>query len=165
MEVVKKKLKFDHVLAVDCEGKGRKRRGGLALLWKQDINIQLTTVLLNHIDVVVRDIRREEWGFTSIYGFPEEENKVKTCALLKALARATKLPWLCGGDFNLMLMESEKRGGEVFNTNEANILREAMEDCQFMDLGFVGYEYTWSNNRGGNANIQERLDRFFANDL
>lgn len=28
----------------------------------------------------------------------------------------------------------------------------------------MGYDFTWSNNRGG-ANIQERLDRFFVNEL
>lgn len=165
MEIVRKKLKFDKMIAVDCEGVGRKRRGGLVLLWQNELNIQITTMSANHIDVLVEDSINGDWRFTGVYGHPEEENKVNTGALLQALAQAPVMPWLCGGDFNIMLMESEKKGGADFKVHEATILREAMEVCQFMDLGFVGYEFTWSNNRGGEANIQERIDRFFANDL
>lgn len=134
-------------------------------MWQNHTNIQITSMSLNHVDVIVGDHNNGEWRFTGMYGFSEEENKVKTGALMSALARAEEMPWLCGGDFNLMLVASEKRGGDGFNANEANILREAMEACKFMDMGFVGYEFTWSNNRGGDANIQERLDRFFVNDL
>ena len=97
--------------------------------------------------------------------FPEDENKEKTGALMEALARATEVPWLCGGDFNLMLMASEKKGGSVFDVKEAEIFRRAIEMCNFMDMGFVGYEFTRSNNRGGDANVQERLDRFFMNEM
>ena len=37
-----------------------------------------------------------------------------------------------------------------------------MEFCKLEDLGFIGHPFTWSNNRGGNENLQERLDRFVA---
>lgn len=37
MENVKMKLKWEHLVAVDCVGEGRKRRGGLAMLWRSDI--------------------------------------------------------------------------------------------------------------------------------
>lgn len=32
-------------------------------------------------------------------------------ALLRALANAQERPWLCGGDFNLMLQANEKKEG------------------------------------------------------
>ncbi|KAF2309145.1 hypothetical protein GH714_000819 [Hevea brasiliensis] len=37
-------------------------------------------------------------------------------------------------------------------------------DRAIQDLGFLGYQYTWDNRRGGNANIQEHLDHFLADD-
>lgn len=40
-----------------------------------------------------------------------------------------------------------------------------MEECKFVDLGYMGYEFTCSNNWGRKANIQERLDSFLANEL
>lgn len=165
MEEIRRKLRIEGMIVVDCEGEGRKRKGGLALLWKHEMNITLTSMSTNHIDVIVADEHKGDWRFTGIYGFIEEENKVKTGALLQALARTSVMPWLCGGDFNLMMVSSEKRGGDDFKIDEANILRSAVEACDFVDMGYIGYDFTWSNNRGGEANIQERLDRFFANDL
>ena len=162
MEFVLKKLKIDKMIVIDCEGVGRKRSGGLVLFWRAEFDIQVTSWSQNHIDVIVREAEGSEWRFTGIYGHPEDENKEKTGALMEILARANSLPWLCGGDFNLMLMASEKKGGDAFKIQEAEILRRAVEKCQFVDMGFVGYEFTWSNNRGGEANIQERLDRFLA---
>lgn len=52
---------------------------------------------LNHIDVMVSILGGPEWRFTGIYGFPEDENKMKTCMLLKSLGGVTEMPWLCGG--------------------------------------------------------------------
>lgn len=97
-----------------------------------------------------------------IYGFQEEEHKDKTGLLLRQLKEDQHEPWLCGGDFNLMLMSSEKKGGNEFRTEEAEILRQATRFCHLEDLGYVGHDFTWTNNRGGEQNIQERLDRFFA---
>lgn len=31
------------------------------------------------------------------------------------------------------------------------------------DLGYIGFPYTWNNRRASSANVQERLDRGFAN--
>ncbi|XP_048494509.1 uncharacterized protein LOC125494761 [Beta vulgaris subsp. vulgaris] len=166
MEIVRKKLKIDRMI-VDCEGEGRKRRGGLVLCWKQEIDIRVTTFSQNHIDVRVIETDGTEWHFTGIYGFPEEENKVKTGALMEALARGNYVPWVCGGgggDFNLMLMTHEKKGGDHFKIHEAEILRRAVDACHFFDMGFVGYKFTWKNNRGEEANVQECLDHFFANE-
>lgn len=165
MEHVRKKHRIDRMIVVDCEGEGRKRRGGLVLFWRHEINIQVSSFSQNHIDVIVIEGDGSEWCFTGIYGFPEEENKVKIRALMEALARANIIPWICGGDFNLMMMAHEKKGGDEFKLHEAEILRNTVEVCHFFDMGFVGYEFTWTNNRGAEANVQERLDRFFANEL
>lgn len=117
MENVKKKL--DKMFVVDCESEGRKMSGGSTLFWRQDIHIQLTSMSNNHIDVVVGKKESGVWRLTGVYRFPEEENKNKTGALLHAHARASEMPWLCGGDLNLMLMDSEKKGRDGFKVHEA----------------------------------------------
>lgn len=38
-----------------------------------------------------------------------------------------------------------------------------MLSMRFVDLGFVGSRFTWSNRRPGRANICERIDRSIAN--
>ena len=162
MEKIKNKLRMDGMLVVDCGGEGRGRRGGLALLWKNEWQVSVTTFSMNHIDVVISCNGGDEWRFTGLYGFPEEENKHKTGVLLKALRNANNLPWLCGGDMNLMLWSQEKQGGDGFNYENAEMFREALDYGELEDLHYNGYPFTWTNNQGGEKNIQERLDRFCA---
>jgi hypothetical protein len=40
--------------------------------------------------------------------------------------------------------------------------REALDDCSFIDLGYIGALFTWCNNRFSGATIWERLDRMVA---
>lgn len=144
-------------------GDGRGRRGGLALLWKKEWDVTVVSFSLNHIDVIISFQGGSEWRFTGIYGYPEDENKAKTCVLLNSLANVNRLPWLCGGDFNLMLWSSEKQGGGDFNFEHASLFQGALDHCELEDLYFNGHSFTWTNNQGGEKNLQERLDRFCAN--
>ncbi|TXG67121.1 hypothetical protein EZV62_008396 [Acer yangbiense] len=43
-------------------------------------------------------------------------------------------------------------------------LKEVVEECNLVDLGFLGPRLTWNNKREGKNNIQERLDMFLANE-
>ncbi|KAL2905203.1 Phosphatidylinositol 3-kinase 3 [Bienertia sinuspersici] len=61
-----------------------------------------------------------------------------------------------------MLLSKEKQGGKEFNNAEVDIFRDAVATCNLEDMAYVGHDFTWSNNRGGDQNIQERLDRFLA---
>ncbi|XP_057248295.1 uncharacterized protein LOC130590250 [Beta vulgaris subsp. vulgaris] len=163
MERVKKRLNFRGMFVVDCVGDGRRRKGGVCLLWREDWDITILSFSTNHIDSIVNAEGGMTWRFTGIYGFPETENKAKTGALLKTLHNRESMPWLCGGDFNLMLWSVEKQGGGDFRFEEAELFREACDHCELYDLNYVGHPFTWTNNQGGDHNLQERLDRFLAN--
>ena len=162
MDRIKQKIKMKNVVAVDCVGEGRKRRGGVALLWGEEIDVSINNFSFNHIDAQITSDEQGMWRFTGVYGHPEEDQKLKTGLLFEYLFKDQNEPWLCGGDFNLMMMSHEKQGGNDFRVNEAEILRKVVRDCNFEDLGYIGHDYTWTNNRGGEQNIQERLDRFLA---
>lgn len=41
-ERVRKRLRFGNKIYVDCEGKGQQRRGGLAMLWKSHLELELS---------------------------------------------------------------------------------------------------------------------------
>uniref|UniRef100_A0A803MKN4 CCHC-type domain-containing protein n=1 Tax=Chenopodium quinoa TaxID=63459 RepID=A0A803MKN4_CHEQI len=140
-----------------------RRKDGLALLWNNNSDVNIRSYSLHHIDALVRSSLHGVWRFSGVYGHPEDENKYKTGLLLESLKEVNDNPWLCGGDWNLMLYSGEKQGGRAFNVEEADILRAVVSHCQLEDLGFIGHPFTWSNNRGGEENIQERLDRFLAN--
>ena len=137
------------------------RAGGLALLWKNTMQIDVDSSSLNHIDVIVNKGKEDSWRFTGIYGFPEASRKSDTWNLLRNLHRKYTLPWLCAGDFNEILLSQEKLGGGLRSAAAMNEFREVVDDCGFMDLGYVGKKYTWRGKRGDTM-VLERLDRALA---
>lgn len=42
MEEIRRRAGFDSCLAVDCNGTGRDRVGGIAMLWQASINLFIT---------------------------------------------------------------------------------------------------------------------------
>ena len=44
-----------------------------------------------------------------------------------------------------------------------NPFRDVVNECGLVDLGFVGYKFTWRGRRAGGV-VLERLDRAFASD-
>ncbi|KAG8375096.1 hypothetical protein BUALT_Bualt10G0064800 [Buddleja alternifolia] len=67
------------------------------------------------------------------------------------------------GDFNAIVSQSEKKGGRSFASSSSNPFLNDLNNLNLLDLGFTGNPFTWSNRRGGDANIQLRLDRAVAN--
>ena len=74
------------------------RAGGLALLWK---------------DAVVGKGKEEAWRITGFYGEPVTHKRMESWNLLRELNSRMTLPWLCFGDFNEIIRQSEKLGGSV----------------------------------------------------
>ena len=48
------------------------RRGGLALLWKEDVDLYVQTYSPHHIDALIKD-ENSIWRFIGFYGWPEEQ--------------------------------------------------------------------------------------------
>lgn len=67
------------------------------------------------------------------------------------------------GDFNEILLQSEKYGAVNRTYGQMEDFRLALEECGLSDLGYRGYKYTWSNNKEGESFTKERLDRVFGN--
>lgn len=164
-EKLNSKLGFKKAVWVDCCGMGKRRAGGLGLLWNVEVEIDLISYSLNHIDVKVQDVTEEKlWRFISFYGYPNETKKDLSWNLLTVLKHQNDLPWLYAGDFNEILMETEKKGGVERRGQRIQNFRDTLTLCNLNDLGFIGYPFTWTNGREGDNNIQERLDSGFAMD-
>ncbi|XVE50985.1 hypothetical protein DITRI_Ditri02bG0000900 [Diplodiscus trichospermus] len=158
MEVLRIKLGFDCCLAVDCIG----RAGGLALLWANDVNLEIKSYSISHIDAVIDDTHKNfKWRLTGFYGEPEAVRRVQSWNLLRQLNDAYDLPWLCIGDFNEILCNREKVEGVPRNETLMNNLREVVSECDFHELNVKGPKFTWSRGSGDNL-ILERLDRGLA---
>ncbi|KAL0010846.1 hypothetical protein SO802_005954 [Lithocarpus litseifolius] len=116
----------------------------------------------NHILMKVIEEDGFVWFFIGFYGWPEAQNKEKSWQLLKHLRSFVNGAWLCAGDFNAILHSTEKLSVRPPNSAEIDAFRSGLDSCNFEDLGFRGYTYTWSNKRPGEANTKLRLDRAVA---
>ena len=73
------------------------------------------------------------------------------------------LPWLCLGDFNEILSNTEKLGGAIRSQQQMDSFRKVVDYCAFQELSYCGSDFTWCNMQGGDNRIYLRLDRAFAN--
>lgn len=96
---------FDSCLAVDCVGKA----GGLALLWMNEVNLQISSYSNSHIDsIIFYDGGGDLWRFISFYGLQVTSQRHVSWDLLRNLKFVSALPWLCICDFNELILNSEK---------------------------------------------------------
>ena len=74
---------------------------------------------------------------------------------LTKVAKLHKLSWVMAGDFNKPLIDEDKFGGKG--------VKDCLDRCSMVDMGFSGPRYTWTNKRDFNNLILEKIDRFFMN--
>lgn len=108
MEKFKLMFGLGNMEVVDSEGKG----GGLAVLWRRGVNVVVRNSSKNHIDMDVTDEDDFTWRFTGMYGESQVELKHRTWSLMRDRHAMRELMWLCAGDFNEVLHQHEKEGGE-----------------------------------------------------
>lgn len=127
--------------------------GGLALLWKQDIQLDVINYSEHHILVNVREDDDFEWFLT---GF-------KSRVLLSHLAMFAKGPWSCIGAFNAILYAAEKQSACPPLARQMEEFGCVLEENGLADLGYRGFPFTWTNRRPGDAYTRLRLYRAVAN--
>ncbi|KAK2659340.1 hypothetical protein Ddye_005873 [Dipteronia dyeriana] len=154
MELVRVHLGFAGKLVVDKIGKG----GGLCMFWSAQVSIILLPYSRFHIDVKVLFHDSKVWRLTGFYGNSEPSLRHNACRLLQRLKSMSSMSWLCFGDFNEILAESDKYGGVPYPQHLMDKFREALDDYKLGDLGFSGPCFTWLNKRIEGL-VMERLDR------
>ena len=142
LDYVKDHIHFDKNNFVQRLNKG----GGLVRFWKNDTKVDVASSSLNHIDATINKSSREAWRFTSFYGEPETHKRNESWNLLRQLHGQNSLLWLCASDFNEITKQLEKLGCRLRPHIQMQIFREALDECELMDLGFKGSPYTWSKH-------------------
>jgi hypothetical protein len=154
------------VNSINCSTSGGGRAGGIALIWNHcNITVDIMDSDFNYFDVLISTATDPiKWRATGIYGYPQHHNKYLTCRLINDLSEYnTHSQWLIFGDFNLLLHNGEKMGGNMIDPNITTSFRNTLSHCDLQDLGFNGSKYTWTNKHPGEQLILARLDRFLAN--
>ncbi|KAL2894806.1 hypothetical protein RDABS01_010715 [Bienertia sinuspersici] len=152
---IKRRLGFKNGVMVDARG----RAGGLAMMWSDDLDVTLRKMGEKFIDVTIKEASNFTWRLTGVYGWSEGNQKHKTWNLLQDLGEQNNLPWAIMGDFNEVLLECEKKGGNPCDFASIQQFRSVVDQLGMHDLKADGYYYTWSNRRIAEDLIEERLDQ------
>ena len=107
LDFVKDRIRFDKKNFVQRINKG----GALVMYWKNDLKVDVVSSSMNHIDAVINKDSEIAWRFIGFYGEPETHKRHESWDLLQSLHQQSSLPWLCTGDFNEIVKQSEKIGG------------------------------------------------------
>ena len=158
LDYVKDRIQFDRKFFVPRVNNG----GGLVLFWKISVEIDIESSSVNHIDATVNKNSSDPWRFTSFYGEPKTYKRQESWDLLRSLHGRISPPWLCAGDFNEIIKQSEKWGGRLRPYAQMQIFRDVLDGCELMDLGFKGFPYTWCKHYRNGVSIWERLDKAVA---
>ncbi|GAA0185615.1 hypothetical protein LIER_32903 [Lithospermum erythrorhizon] len=95
-DVIILKLKMPNIFLVDSRG----RKGGLALLWPQSLNVTVVSDSSHHIEALIEDEDVSPWRF---YGHHEVKYKRLSWKLLKFINNNSSLPTAFLLDFNEVL--------------------------------------------------------------
>jgi exonuclease III len=151
-------LGYDRSFAVSSSG----RSGGLGIYWNKDTNVEILPYSQYHIDVIITENGCEPWRLTCVYGEAQVNQHIKTWDMLKYIKSSSDLPWVCMGDFNEVLNQSEHVS--VRERSQAQIagFREMADVCGLCDLGYEGYSWTFEKKVAGGSYCRVRLDRALA---
>ncbi|XP_057770800.1 uncharacterized protein LOC130990594 [Salvia miltiorrhiza] len=155
---------LENSFVVECDHLAVGRRGGLCLLWSENVDVHVKSSSPHHILAEINENGNPPWDFAGIYRWSNTSDHHKTWDLLRSLHSQVADKWVCGGDFNETMYHFENRGGNAKVDSRISAFREVAAFCEITDLGYSGEPYTWTNNQSGADNIMERLDRVFGND-
>lgn len=158
-----KDLNFSSHHLVSPHGHGG---GGLALLWKNDIDVKVLTANHNFIDTSVK-YKDSELFCTFVYGAPDIANRQAVWDDLSSISTLRTGAWYLTGDFNEIINNSEKSGGKERPESTFCSFRSFLAQCDLFDLQHTGNFLSWRGTRGTHASgtyaVNCRFDRALAN--
>ena len=109
---------------------------------KNSIDVDVVDSHRYFIDAIIDGNTDNAWRFTGFYGEPETYRRSKAWSKLRSLNSRMNIPWICGGDFNEIVRKEEKWGRIPRDHNQMQLFRDVIDECQFMDMGYVGPKFT-----------------------
>lgn len=97
----------------------------------------------NFIYLQVTDDNNGSGRLTGFYGYLDRSRRKESWSLLHHLSHSSSLPWRIVGDFNDLLNVEDKLGLVEHPQWLFGGFRDAVRDCNLIDLHLDDYPYTW----------------------
>ncbi|XP_024016332.1 uncharacterized protein LOC112089810 [Eutrema salsugineum] len=120
--------------------------GGLALFWKHDLSLSVSSACNNYIDTNISH-KNNTFVATFVYGEPNQANRKAMWQNLTDMAAGRDLPWFLTGDFNDILDNDEKSGGPPRAECTFGDFRAFVSQNNLYDLRHVGNYLSWRGIR------------------
>ncbi|KAH7666191.1 DNase I-like protein [Dioscorea alata] len=106
---------------------------------------------------------REEWGnkvflWTYTYGSYEMAVRKALWQEIGWTSSDVELPWLIQGDFNAVLSNADRAGGNPVDLLAANDFQECLLKSNLLEIQTVGPRFTWTNNQEEDRRILRKID-------
>lgn len=137
--------------------------GGLVLLWKSDIDIQILSSNKNFIDILI-SYKGTSFNGTFVYGAPDILSRRAVWNSLEDIALTRDSAWFLIGDFNEFTDNSEKTGGVERPESTFVPFRSFLSACDLFDVKHTGNYLSWRGKRHTHL-VHCRLDRAIANSM
>ena len=128
--------------------------GGILTLWNpKKINVIDAEASRNYLSVVIQPVGvAETFLVTNFYGPQRIDDKLRLLeSLIDLRKKQTSIPWIMGGDFNMIKSLSEKKGGTRVLKKDSSAFQAFMENLKLDDSDSENVLFTWNNKRGGEA--------------
>ena len=135
VENVRKKLRFGNGVIVEPE----KLSEGLSLWWNEDVKVQMVASIKKLIDTFILLPRSNKGCMVFwVHGASIYENRKVVWETIKRKARYIKKAWMCIGDFNDILLYSEKQGERMEENRKVESFQDMVNTCQLNDVMYKG---------------------------
>ncbi|KAG7591058.1 Ribonuclease H-like superfamily [Arabidopsis thaliana x Arabidopsis arenosa] len=135
--------------------------GGLALLWTDEVNLEVLQVSQHFIDTQIT-YKGKRFFATFIYGEPDKDKRKPVWDTITEIASQRVGPWFQIGDFNEILCSEEKSGGPQRSEGSFTNFRNFVAENDLYDLRHSGNPLSWRGQRNSHL-VFCRLDRALAN--
>ncbi|XP_049362608.1 uncharacterized protein LOC125827346 [Solanum verrucosum] len=133
LEQYKKKLGMEN-LYCKCASK-------IWVFWEDDWKGEVFRESGQHLTVKISKSNVEILN-TVVYAICDALQRLELLEELEQFAEDNTLPWLVGGDFNVILNEEEKQGGLEFTQFEAMDFSQCIKNCALIELKYSRSKFT-----------------------
>jgi hypothetical protein len=137
--------------------------GGILMMWDRRVVEKMDSAVGQYsISCKFRNVLDQtDWAFSGVYGPNINSERDIMWEELAGVASWWGVPWVIGGDFNVVRFPSERLCATHF-TPAMHGFSDFISSCGLRDTQLEGGLFTWSNNRANAA--MSRIDRFLYSD-
>lgn len=122
---------------VNCFGK-------IWLFWDKEWEWNIITDTIQQIRIIfTHQMTYQQALITTIYARCSAVERLELWEDLERIAEGSSIPWVVGGDFNIILNDEEKLGGLSVSQVETTNFAQCISNCDLTEFPFSESLYTW----------------------